>query len=62
MFFIPQIATFTFFRTPISAIFHLSKLGHIPEKFEKDLISFKAFFTEGFKFKKKGCIVSMGGI
>ena len=38
--------TFTFFRTPIPAISHLSKLGCSPEKFEKVSISFKTFFTE----------------
>ena len=46
-------ATFTFFRTPIPAISHLSKLGHCLEKFEKDLISSKAFFPEFWFFKKK---------
>ena len=37
IFFILQSATFTFFRTPIPAVSHLSKLGRSPEKFEKDL-------------------------
>ena len=52
IFFIPQSVVFTFFRTPILAISHLSKLWRIPEKFKKDLISFKTFFTEACFFKK----------
>ena len=38
MFFIPQSATYAFFRTPIPAVSHLSKLGRSPEKFENDLM------------------------
>ena len=59
--FIPQSATFKFFRTPIPTISDLSKLRHSPQKSENDLISFKAFFTEVCYFKKN-CVVSIDSI